>query len=123
MHKLHTLQLAGTMGHEPAPGQLDPKKGTLYTFDPKGTVKKHFDGIDIANGLAWTADDKTMYYIDSFSYRWVEEFEILCYDECPVFILYVGFCSVDAFDYDAEAGTIREYLKKLDVAFKVTEVH
>jgi len=73
---------AGTMGYEPAPGKLDAKKGTLYTFDLDGKVKKHFDQIDIANGLAWTEDNKTMYYIDSFSYR------------------------VDAFDYDGVAGVI-----------------
>jgi len=73
---------AGTMGYEPAPGKLDAKKGTLYTFDLDGQVKKHFDQIDIANGLAWTPDNAVMYYIDSFSYR------------------------VDAFDYDAQAGTI-----------------
>ncbi|OXA63830.1 Regucalcin [Folsomia candida] len=73
---------AGTMGYEPAPGKLDAKKGTLYSFDLDGTVKKHFDQIDIANGLAWTADDKTLYYIDSFSYR------------------------VDAFDYDGESATL-----------------
>jgi len=72
------------MGYEPAPGKLDRNKGTLYTFDLDGRVKKHFDGIDIANGLAWTADNKTLYYIDSFSFR------------------------VDAFDYDGEAGKICE---------------
>jgi len=73
---------AGTMGYEPAPGQLDAKRGTLYTFDLDGKVVKHFDQIDIANGLDWTGDGKTMYYIDSFSYR------------------------IDAFDYDGEKGTI-----------------
>jgi gluconolactonase len=77
------------MGYEPAPGQLDAKKGTLYTFDLDGKVKKHFDKIDIANGLAWTKDNKTMYYIDSFSYR------------------------VDAFDYDGEAGVICKQRRKL----------
>jgi len=60
---------AGTMGYEPAPGKLDAKKGTLYSFDLKGNVVKHFDEIDIANGLAWTSDNSTFYYIDSFSYR------------------------------------------------------
>jgi gluconolactonase len=70
---------AGTMGYEPAPGQLDPKKGTLYTFELDGSVKKHFDKIDIANGLAWSGDGKTMYYIDSFSYRFVYD---LCLSVC-----------------------------------------
>jgi gluconolactonase len=88
---------AGTMGYEPAPGQLDPKKGTLYTFDLDGQVKKHFDQIDIANGLCWTKDNKTMYYIDSFSFR------------------------VDAFDYDAETGTIANRRPAFD--FKANNEH
>jgi len=68
------------MGYEPAPGKLDAKKGSLYKFDLDGKVSKHAENIDIANGLAWTADNSTMYYIDSFSYR------------------------VDAFDYDITNG-------------------
>lgn len=70
------------MGYEPAPGKLDAKKGSLFTFGLDGKVLKHFDQIDIANGLAWTSDNKTFYYIDSFTYR------------------------VDAFDYDINAGKI-----------------
>jgi len=73
---------AGTMGYEPAPGKLDAKKGTLYSFDLNGKVVKHFDEIDIANGLAWTSDNSIFYYIDSFSYR------------------------VDVFDFDFAAGKL-----------------
>ncbi|ODN03278.1 Regucalcin [Orchesella cincta] len=73
---------AGTMGYEPAPGQLDPKKGTLYSFGLDGSVVKHADQIDIANGLAWTSDNSIFYYIDSFSYR------------------------VDAFDFDITSGVL-----------------
>jgi len=72
----------GTMGYEPVPGDLDEKKGTLYKFDLDGSLSKHVDMIDIANGIAWTADNKTMYYIDTFTYR------------------------VDAFDFDAVHGKI-----------------
>lgn len=73
---------AGTMGYEPAPGQLDRNKGTLYSFGLDGQVVKQFDGIDIANGLAWTSDNKTFYYIDSFSYR------------------------IDAFDFELSSGKL-----------------
>ena len=38
--------------------------------------------VDISNGLAWTADRKTMYYIDSLTY------------------------GIDAFDYNIDTGEI-----------------
>ena len=70
------------MGYEPVPGQLDRQKGSLFSLDSDVILRKHADKIDIANGLAWTADGSTMYYIDTMSYR------------------------VDAFDYDIHGGTI-----------------
>jgi len=73
---------AGTMGYEPVPGDLDAKKGLLYKLDVTGELTRHVDKIDIANGLAWSPDQKTFYYIDTFTYR------------------------VDAFDYDKTSGTI-----------------
>ena len=54
-----------------------PGKGTFYAFKSK-TAKKLVDHVTISNGLAWSADEKKLFYIDSFSYR------------------------VDSFDYDAE---------------------
>ncbi|RXZ81302.1 SMP-30/gluconolactonase/LRE family protein [Paenibacillaceae bacterium] len=51
---------AGTMG-------LTGQKGTgaLYCLDTDLTVRKVIDNITCSNGLAWSADNKTMYYIDS----------------------------------------------------------
>lgn len=40
-----------------------PHKGALYRYD--GTLKKMLDGISISNGICWSADNKTMYYIDT----------------------------------------------------------
>jgi sugar lactone lactonase YvrE len=68
--------LVGTM-------DMDEKEttGSLYSFD--GTsVKKLMDGIRIANGLAWSPDHKTFYYIDTFTRI------------------------VKAFDYDVNSGEI-----------------
>lgn len=56
--------------------------GALYSLDTDGTVKKHFDGVGVSNGLVWTADAKTFYYNDSPTR------------------------SVDAFDYDRATGSI-----------------
>lgn len=39
-------------------------KGHLYSFKNM-RAKKLLDGISVSNGLAWTNDEKIMYYIDS----------------------------------------------------------
>jgi sugar lactone lactonase YvrE len=51
--------LAGTMN-------MDEKSptGALYSFDGQ-TVTRLLDGIRISNGLAWSPDHKTLYYIDT----------------------------------------------------------
>jgi sugar lactone lactonase YvrE len=68
---------AGTMEHDGA----EPI-GSLYRLDPDGTVTRHLADVSISNGLAWSADRRTMYYIDSRTSR------------------------VDAFDVDPLAGTL-----------------
>jgi sugar lactone lactonase YvrE len=37
----------------------------LYRLDPDGTCHKMLDGITVANGLAWSPDNRTMYFADS----------------------------------------------------------
>lgn len=56
--------------------------GALYTLEACGKVTKRLSGVTISNGLAWSEDKRTMYYIDS-----AEQV-------------------VNAFDYDAESGEI-----------------
>lgn len=68
---------AGTMHTHPP---RDPV-GSLYRLD-SGRVKQVLDGVRISNGLAWTRDDSTMYYIDTGAGQ-----------------------MVFAFDYDIETGT------------------
>lgn len=55
--------------------------GSLYSFDGTNT-RKLMDGIRIANGLAWSPDHQTFYYIDTFTR------------------------TVQAFDYDVNSGEI-----------------
>ena len=50
---------AGTMAMSEAPEQ-----GALYRVDARG-VSKMVDAVSISNGLAWSPDGATMYYIDS----------------------------------------------------------
>ncbi|XP_031451902.1 regucalcin [Phasianus colchicus] len=73
---------AGTMAEEIRPAVLEPRQGSLYMLCPDHSVVKHFDQVDISNGLDWSLDHKTFFYIDSLSY------------------------SVDAFDYDLQTGKI-----------------
>ncbi|MBI5823330.1 MAG: SMP-30/gluconolactonase/LRE family protein [Chloroflexi bacterium] len=68
--------LAGTMDLN----ETDPT-GSLYSFDGKNSTRL-LDGITISNGLAWSADHKTFYYIDTPTRE------------------------VKAFDYDVSTGQI-----------------
>ncbi len=40
-------------------------KANLYKIDAKGNSEKMLDNITISNGIVWTSDAKTMYYIDT----------------------------------------------------------
>ncbi|KAH0624656.1 hypothetical protein JD844_032329 [Phrynosoma platyrhinos] len=73
---------AGTMAEEIRPAVLERHQGSLYTLFPDHSVVKHFDKVSISNGLDWSLDHRTFFYIDSLSY------------------------SVDAFDYDLQTGKI-----------------
>ncbi len=54
---------AGTMAYE------DPRnQGSLYCLDTNCQVTKVLGGIGISNGIIWSHDHKTMYYIDSLSF-------------------------------------------------------
>ena len=46
---------------------LDGRRGQshLYRVNGDGTVMNMRDGVSISNGLAWSPDGRTMYYIDS----------------------------------------------------------
>jgi sugar lactone lactonase YvrE len=78
--------LAGTMAHDETPGA-----GSLYRLGPDLSVTKLFDGVTISNGLAWTPDGATMYYIDSPTQ------------------------GVDAFDYDAATGWLGNRRRVVDI--------
>jgi sugar lactone lactonase YvrE len=68
-----------------------PPSGSLYVMDADGGVRKLLTGVTVSNGLGWTADGRTMYYIDTPTQ------------------------TVQAFDFDAAGGT----LSNGRVAFKI----
>jgi sugar lactone lactonase YvrE len=69
----------GTMAYD---WQSMPDAGSLYRLDPDGRLTKVLSDLAISNGLAWSADDDLLYFIDSPTQR------------------------VDVFDFDAETGTV-----------------
>jgi sugar lactone lactonase YvrE len=77
--------LAGTMDMN----EKDPT-GNFYSFDGKST-RTLFSDVTISNGMAWSSDYKTFYYIDT-----------------PT-------CEVRAYDYDLKTGEIANRRKAFDV--------
>ncbi len=69
---------AGTLNLQPS----QRTTGALYSLEPDGTVRKRLDQVGVSNGIVWTADSRTMYYIDSMR---------------P---------TIDAFDFDLATGEI-----------------
>jgi sugar lactone lactonase YvrE len=61
----------------------DQQVGSLYRLHEDLTIHRALSDVWISNGLAWSLDDRTMYFIDSPTSQ------------------------VVAFDFDADAGTIR----------------
>jgi len=57
--------------------------GAFYRLDTDGSLTKLFGGVYTSNGLAWSLDAKTFYYIDTHYKR------------------------IDAFNFDKEKGTIQ----------------
>jgi sugar lactone lactonase YvrE len=51
-------------------GTMDDEKhnrplGALYRLDPDGELHRVLEGLTISNGLAWSADGRTMYHADT----------------------------------------------------------
>ena len=60
----------------------EPELGSLYRLDIDGTVTRMVEGVSISNGLGWSPDGATLYYVDTPTLR------------------------IDRFDFDAATGDI-----------------
>lgn len=77
---------AGTMAYSGTPGA-----GSLYRLDPDLSVAVILSGVTVPNGLGWSPDGQTMYFIDTSSH------------------------GVDAFEFDLSTGTIAERRRLIDI--------
>jgi sugar lactone lactonase YvrE len=55
---------AGTMAYDQSTGAA-----ALYRLDPDGQATRVLEGVTISNGLAWSVDGRTMYFIDTPTQR------------------------------------------------------
>jgi len=78
---------AGTMNLNDAAART----GALYSLDANHQVTRHFSNVAISNGIVWTSDANTMYYIDTLDR------------------------GIDAFDYDLEQGAISKRRTVIEV--------
>src|SRR5919201_2076448 len=67
---------AGSMAYDESPG-----RGRLWRLDHDGTTSAVLDDVTVSNGLAWSPDGHTAYYVDT------------------------GTGRVDAFDFDPAEGS------------------
>jgi sugar lactone lactonase YvrE len=61
---------AGTMAWDASPG-----RGSLYRLDPDGSVTRMVEDITISNGIGWSPDGTTMYYVDTPTRR-IDRFDV-----------------------------------------------
>ena len=78
---------AGTMAVSEAPGL-----GSLYCIDASWKIDRAVERVSISNGLAWSLDDRSMYYIDSPTRR------------------------VDAFDFEMQTGALSNRRTVIEIA-------
>ncbi|KAK7089812.1 regucalcin-like [Littorina saxatilis] len=90
---------AGTMGPELHGKGFEPEAGSLYCLDVDRSIEKKVSKVHISNGLAWTDDNKTFYYIDSVPRK------------------------VYAYDFDLETGAISKKRTAVDFAPYSKETH
>ncbi len=77
---------AGTMAYSGAPGA-----GSLYRLDPDLSVTVMLSGVTLSNGLGWSPDHQTMYYVDTATH------------------------GVDSFEFDLGTGAIAERRRLIDI--------
>jgi sugar lactone lactonase YvrE len=76
---------------------LVPRRSALFSLEPGGRIRRLLSDVTLSNGLSWSADGQTLYYIDTFLER------------------------VDAFDYDLETGDLDARSRRVVVDLREAE--
>jgi sugar lactone lactonase YvrE len=82
---------AGTVGVNPETGLAVENAGSLYVLEPDGGVRVALSGLTLSNGLDWSPDGETLYFIDSFTW------------------------GIDAYPFDVDAGELGEPRRVLEI--------
>lgn len=53
------------MGYETYPGEIEREVAHLYMFDKEQNLHTIKDKVNISNGMAWTANNRTFFYTHS----------------------------------------------------------
>ncbi|PHM46162.1 gluconolactonase [Xenorhabdus mauleonii] len=74
----------GTLGNDvlTSSGDVIEGQGSLYRIDPDGTITTILSQVTLSNGLDWSPDGTSFYYVDSHT------------------------LAVDIFDFDSDKGTL-----------------
>ena len=95
----HGCFWAGSMAYDCSPGF-----GVLYRLDAALRVTEVLDGVTISNGLDWSDDGRTLYFIDTLAGG--------SFYDCMTGICRPG---VDAFDFDPDSGALSGRRRVVDV--------
>ena len=76
----------GTMAYDG-----NPEEGTLYSVEPSGEISVQIGSVSISNGIVWSADRSTMYYIDTPTrqvcrYRYDEASGRISFEEVSIIV-------------------------------------
>jgi sugar lactone lactonase YvrE len=85
---------AGTVGIR-ADGLAADGAGALYRLEPDGEPKRVLDGVSLSNGMDWSPDGRTFYFVDSRS---------------P---------GIDAFDFDPSSGALSNRRRVVELGFGI----
>ena len=83
---------AGTVGVNEA-GLAAEGAGALYSLELDGRVRRVLDGVSLSNGMDWSPDGETFYYVDSRS------------------------GGIDAFAFDLSSGALRDRRRVVELGF------